>query len=321
LQEQVKWFGALSTLQNITVNPKPIVPPVGVTPKTVRFVYLVSSDRTMRSDYRDAIDMASKNIQAWYQDKLDGYTFTLNNPAVEVAYSDKSAAWFTTNPNGTDQNSWGFYNTLAEASRLLGAKQFDPDYIWVLYSDGPGNSGRGGAGVAYLPEDDLLGLIGQHPTQPSINRWIGGMGHELGHALGLPHPTDTLADYQALMYAGFYNYPDAYLTISDKTTLLGSSFITYKGPVVPPVPVPERFTHSTGDFTHSQIDPGGTWLETSTLSTNTYTFNETSRDATYIYTIDLNRNMQLKLPIAGGMCYWSVDNGVTWNGLYTLTKV
>ena len=34
-----------------------------------------------------------------------------------------------------------------------------------VYSDGPGNKGRAFKGFAYLPEDDLLGLVGRHPTQ------------------------------------------------------------------------------------------------------------------------------------------------------------
>ena len=30
--------------------------------------------------------------------------------------------------------------------------------------------------MTVLPEDDLLGLIGKHPTQKSIKRWIAGLG-------------------------------------------------------------------------------------------------------------------------------------------------
>ncbi len=87
--------------------------------------------------------------------------------------------------------------------------------------------GRAIPGFAYLPEDDLLGLVGKHPTQKDPVRWVAGMGHELGHALGLPHPRDTKKHYDALMWAGFYGkYPDhCYLTDEDKAILARSPFI------------------------------------------------------------------------------------------------
>jgi hypothetical protein len=59
---------------------------------------------------------------------------------------------------------------------LLKARHDDLHYIWVIYSDGPGNKGRGGSGVTCLLEDDLLGLIGKHPTQKDAPRWVGGLG-------------------------------------------------------------------------------------------------------------------------------------------------
>jgi len=186
---------------------------------------MVSADREERADYREAIEHAAVSMQRWYAGQLGGATFQLNDPVVEVTHSDKQARWFYDHPNGA-KDDWGYNNTLSEAARLLGAG-YDQEFTWVIYSDGPGNMGRGGSGVTCMPEDDLLGLIGEHPTQKSINRWIGGMGHELGHALGLPHPADTTKDADALMWGGFYGgYPDgAYLTEDDKATLSSSPFI------------------------------------------------------------------------------------------------
>src|SRR5690606_18165694 len=115
-----------------------------------------------------------------------------------------------------------FNNTLAEARKLCGTRWNDPSFTWVIYSDSPGHSGRGGNGITCLPEDDLLGLIGKHPTQKDKRRWIAGLGHELGHAFGLPHPADTTKHADALMWAGIYGkYPDkAYLTDQDKAILM-----------------------------------------------------------------------------------------------------
>ena len=143
-----------------------------VMPLTVRFVYMVSADRTERADYLAAIGDAARSVQAFYAAQQDGLTFQLNEPAVEVVTSDKPAAWFYANPHGDAQDDWGFQNTLDEARRLLWA-DFDQDYVWVIYSDGPGDKGRGTNGVAVMPEDDLRGLTGtlslihiSEPTRP-----------------------------------------------------------------------------------------------------------------------------------------------------------
>lgn len=189
--------------------------------RLVRFIYLVSSDREVKQEYVEAIEHAAQDVQKWYAGQLDGHTFRLADPVVEVVHSDKTGAWFTTNTNGSDEASFGFRNTLDEMKRLRNVRPNQDHSVWVVYSDGPGNSGRAFKGFAYLPEDDLLGLVGRHPTQKDPVRWIAGMGHELGHALGLPHPKDTKKHYDALMWAGFYGkYPDtAYLTDQDKAIL------------------------------------------------------------------------------------------------------
>jgi len=180
--------------------------------KTVRVIYLVSKDREVRADFQSAMERAIQELQKWYGRQLNGPTFKLHNPVVEVAHSSQSAGWFYSHPHGANPEDWGFNNTLAEAERLLGARFNDPHYIWVIYSDGPGNKGRGTSGVTCLPEDDLL-------------------GHELGHAFGLPHPADTTRDADAIMWAGFYGkYPDkAYLTEPDKKILLRSPFFFLTG--------------------------------------------------------------------------------------------
>ena len=121
----------------------------------------------------------------------------------------------------------------------------------MIYSDGPGNKGRGGNGVTVLPEDDLLGLVGQHPTQKDVKRWIAGLGHELGHAFGLAHPQDTQKHADAIMWMGIYGkYPDqTYLTDEDKGILMKSPF--FFRPNGEPVVKPAQAEESTSTTTAS----------------------------------------------------------------------
>lgn len=194
--------------------------------RCVRIIYMVSKDREMKKEYVKAVEKAAQSVQKWYAEKLGGRTFRLHDPIVEVVKSDKGAMWFTENPNDSHRDNWGFLNTLAETKRLCDYEKNREQFVYVVYSDGPGDKGRAIPGFVYLPEDDLLGLVGNHPTQKDVQRWVGGLAHEVGHGLGLKHPKDTKKDYTAIMWAGFYGeYPErAYLTDEDRKILSESPF-------------------------------------------------------------------------------------------------
>jgi hypothetical protein len=298
--------------------------PGAARPKSVRIIYLVSQDRTVSQEYKTALDTAAKDLQKWYAKQLSGPTFRLNNPIVEVVHSDKPAAWFYSHPNGSQQDDWGYNNGLQEAKRLVGARTSDPEYIWVIYSDGPGNKGRGGNGVAVLPEDDLLGLVGKHPTQKQVSRWIAGLGHELGHAFGLAHPKDTQKDADALMWTGIYGkYPDhTYLTEEDKRILRRSRFFFYPNgeAVTSRMMFAEKYAYPGGYFGRP-VDGGKTeWMELKVDSSAQMRFEETGRDKNWILLFDASRKITVRLPVGGGACSWSTDAGKTWHGLYTVSR-
>ena len=292
--------------------------------KTVRVVYLVSQDRQVQTNYLQAVENAIHDLQGWYSRQLGGPTFKLHNPVVEVAKSSQTADWFYSHTNGVNRDDWGYNNTFAEASRLLGARLNDPHYVWVIYSDGPGNKGRGGSGVTCLPEDDLLGLIGKHPTQKDPQRWIGGLGHELGHAFGLPHPADTVRDADAIMWAGFYGkYPNgAYLTEQDKGILLHSSFFfdTAGRPMSESTAFVEKYTYAGGYFGKLTTNNPARWKEGKTDSTEAYYFEELKRDDQVVLLRDASRGMTIQIPLPGGESRFSWDDGATWSRLYDVQK-
>ena len=292
--------------------------------KTVRVVYLVSRDRQVSTEYAQAVEHAIRDLQVWYGHQLNGVTFKLHEPVVEVARSEQPADWFSNHPQGANRDDWGYNNTLAEVGRILGAKLNDPHFIWAIYSDGPGNTGRGGSGVACLPEDDLLGLVGRHPTQKDPQRWIGGLGHELGHAFGLPHPPDKVRDADAIMWAGFYGkYPaPCYLTESDKKTLLQSPFFfTASGrPFFAEPVVLEKYGYDGGFFGRISTNQPARWKEVKSDSTAVFYFEEEKRNADFILLKDASRNFKFQIPVGGGDSRLSTDGGANWRVLYPVRK-
>jgi hypothetical protein len=124
-----------------------------------------------------------------------------------------------------------------------------PTVTWVIYADvvhacnTPGRIGAGTTGLTIMGRQDLEGLIGapvvifdcgERFSNP-IGRYIGGAGHELGHAFGLPHPPGCDAglascDWGALMWTGYASYPNTYFRSDEKASLTSNPFITAQAP-------------------------------------------------------------------------------------------
>jgi hypothetical protein len=300
--------------------------------KSVRFVYLVSKDRRYNPDYVKAIEDAAIDVQAWYKKQLNGFTFKINSPVVEVAYSDKDAAYFY----GIGKPHSNFFVVLEEVNRLLQARQNDPKYIWVIYSDAPDHSGRGGGGVCIMPENDLIGLIGKSTKYPDIKRWYGGLGHEIGHAFGLPHPNDTKKDEDAIMWTGMYfKYPDkCYLTPEDKAILHKSPFFFDKNNVsISPISTNDvstnddlkplvEYVYLRGYFTRLQNTQTKeiTWVE-ETDEGNSFRFAELKTNAKFYHLKSVNRNIEIRIPFEGGQSQMSINGGQTWRNFQLMEKI
>jgi hypothetical protein len=174
---------------------------------------------------------------------------------VEVYKTSHTAAWYaennaSTSENDPDKSKYDNYivwqNANVDAMSVIPGYRADANTDWVVYVDADypckwqnkdQHGGGGIPGLTIMPAPDLRGLSGETPnleclgaTSPQIssfqqNRWIGGLAHEFGHSLGLPHPPGCeeglpTCEYNALMWTGVYNYPNTYLRADEKTILV-----------------------------------------------------------------------------------------------------
>lgn len=213
---------------------------------SVRFVYLVPSDRSVKSAYRDAIALAAWDAQRWLAHALDGATFDFGMGPVAIVRSEKPARWFSSAEPGAGFGA--FYRNTAEELRRLGiARTSDATVRTVVYVDADhacGQSGAAGGALAVVSANDLRGLVGEKiiPACERANpaevagrcRWVGGLAHELLHTFGLRHPDRSPAcqspqcKAEALMMQGFMRYPRAKLLDEEKEILLKSPFIAQR---------------------------------------------------------------------------------------------
>lgn len=187
--------------------------------KTVRVFLLRPSDVPFDQRYPDGIAAVMAEAQRYYKQEL-GKTFRLNGPVVQVVTGDHVKSWYENTPNGGDRYWWAVFNMQEELRRkfALGA----PDSRWInvgeVIAEGPGAGGGGGNGWVILCQHDADGAAG---INGPMNRWYGGMVHELGHAFGLP---DSAYTDGTPMSASFYDYPNTHFNQSQKTAILNGPY-------------------------------------------------------------------------------------------------
>ena len=202
-----------------TPTPTTTTPPSTPQQRTVRVYWLKPSDVAFDQRWPDGIANVMREAQRYYRQEL-GKTFTLNNQVVEVVNGDHVKSWYENTPNGDERYWWSVFNMQQELMRKLSLRA--PDSRWInvglISAEGPGAGGGGGGGWVILCQHDADGAAG---VNGPMNRWYGGMVHELGHALGLPDSTSTDG---TPMSASFYSYPDTHFNQSQKTGILNGPY-------------------------------------------------------------------------------------------------
>ena len=207
--------------------------------KQIHFVYMSPSDVDYRPELETGVENAAHILRGWFGEQLGaGTSFALNDDVVEWYQTQHNTSWYQTDPSNPSFYAGRFWESAtADAFALTGGHFNDPDDIWVLYLDAMPLEGQyigGTSSVALMAAHDLAGLNGE--SSEPVTRWIGGTGHEMGHALGLPHPPGSPGgpDDWSLMYWGYIVFPDTYLTAAEKTHLLNSGYFS--------TPIPEPGT-------------------------------------------------------------------------------
>ena len=223
-------FGGVSGSMDVAV------PLVGGATRVVRLVYGVPQGVAFRDDYRRALRNAVVNLQWWYRDQMGGPVFSLYSFTPDECQLPRDEAYYLDNT---------YSKVVSDTQRCQPIRSgSNPTTAWVLYVDllhgcnAPGRLGVGSPGLTIMGRGDLQGLASlpvQGDCGPEtgfgVGRYIGGAGHELGHAFGLPHPpgcdaNGAACDHRALMWSGYSAYPDTYLRDDDKQKLAASPFFS-----------------------------------------------------------------------------------------------
>lgn len=193
-------------------------PKLTATNKSVRVFWLRPYDVPYDQKVVDGLNKVMLEAQRYYKKEL-GKTFKLNSPIVEVCVGDHNRQWYETNSTlTTDPYFRPGFNMLEELKRKYGLLEGDSRYVSVgeISAEGDGAGGFGGNGWVCLTKHDLDGAAG---INGPMNRWYGGMIHELGHAFGLPDSTYTDG---TPMSASFYDYPNCHFTQAQKRDILNN---------------------------------------------------------------------------------------------------
>ena len=299
----------------------------------VRVLYAVPSDGEFRTETQYAIRQAVAHVRWWYQQQLGGATFSLSYPTVETCHMSQPEAFYATG-DAWEKIVEGVQHCAPVRGWTASGSYDAPESTttnWVIYPDveedcdDPDHElGRGGPGLTILGSTDVEGVTepGEYRYcdevwEGSLGRWIGGLAHELGHALELAHPPGCdeelpTCDHQALMANGFESYPGTYLRDDEKAILGRSPFIMHHSPLPEPALIP-GFSRIRGTL----VGPGGEPLEGVGLwawqnDANDSGFAVTGPDGTFVIWVpDGSFSLSVYAAPEGSCAGWYNGEGIT----------
>jgi hypothetical protein len=201
----------------------------------VRVIYAVPNDKIHDPDHDVAMLMAMLDLQRWYKDEMaGGGTFALVWPSQRCRLPEPESHYLS-----PVERSWGRFYRLRDAVRETCADIVaEREFATLIFADIDEPCQGAQIGAAVKPQTYTAGYALLRPpyfvcdgaSSPwSRNRWVGGTGHELGHALGLPHPPGCdeglpTCDRGALMKSHWL-WPDTYLRDDEREILAASDFV------------------------------------------------------------------------------------------------
>lgn len=237
-----------------TSSPTPTVKPtpqVNLLP--FRTVLLVPQDQTVSQQYKDGINFNMKKAQEFFASQLNGKTFSLKDNLLELR-SQQPLYWFYNcqtqqdcpikDDNWHQANEGVLWDKVVEDLRSFGLPVLRNYTLYTAFllpgtheygtgcgfNLGPGCQGK--TGLAILGDWKTAYAAGfDPPTDPDPSRChqqgslcaqnpaLGSFIHEIGHALGLPHPENPSDQDISIMWS-WWKYPNVGLTQTEKDQLL-----------------------------------------------------------------------------------------------------